>query len=407
MINKIKKALSTRWNMLRARMGNIRHVTNCYDLIVLDDLFPHLTTAFRVAEYSEYLTHFSNVVLFSSAASFAYINEPRNLSAIIAEYTNYHPKLAGKVLQFHPGRKLRARLAYVMFLHNACDFLDVLEKNKLPFIFQLYPGGTFQLNDSESDRKLAKVCGSPYLRHVIVTQLVTYNYLIDKGFCRIAQVTLIYGVVVPLQKLLTSLPARLEYKVSKLTLDICFVAGKYMPAGKDKGYDIFIAAAGKLAQQFSDLRIHVVGPYNDGDVPAPGLAGIITFYGTQPTHFFPAFYARMDAIVSPNQSFVLNEGAFDGFPTASCVEAGACGVALFCTDDLGQNIAFQDKHDIVLIQADADDVAEKVGHYLGQYDQLVALGLRVQQIIKHVFTADVQIKKRIEIIENNLSLVVG
>lgn len=402
MIQKIKNAISTRWTMLRVKMGNSRYVSKYHDLIILDDLFPHLITAFRVAEYSEYLTHFFNSVVYSSAASFAYINEKRSLSAVTAEYTSYYPQLASRVLPFHSARKLRGRLAYVMFLHNAYAFLDVLEKNGIPFIFQLYPGGTFQLNDAESDSKMAKVCGSSCLKHVIVTQLVTYDYLINKGFCRPEQLTLIYGVVVPLQKLLNLLPERLEYKVSKSTLDICFVAGKYMPAGKDKGYDIFIAAAKKLAQQFSDLRMHVVGPYNADDVPAPDLAGIITFYGLQPTHFFPAFYARMDAIVSPNRSFVLNEGAFDGFPTGSCVEAGACGVALFCTDDIGQNIVFEDKLDIVLIQADVDDTTEKVGHYLGRYDHLVALGQHGQRAIKRVFSADIQIKKRIEIIENNL-----
>lgn len=401
MIHKFKNAIATYWATLKVISGN-KLTNKHYDLIVLDDLFPHLTTSFRVAEYSGYLAHFPNSVVYSSAASFAYIKEPRSLSTVTAEYTNYYPQFAGRVLPFHPVRKLSGKLAYVMFLHNAYTFLDVLEKNCMPFIFQLYPGGTFQLNDVESDRKMAKVCGSPYLKHVIVTQNVTYNYLIDKGFCRPEQISLIYGVVVPLQKLLNSLPDRLEYKVSKSTLDICFVAGKYMSVGKDKGYDIFITTAQKLAQQFSDLRIHVVGPYDDTDVPAPDLADIITFYGLQPTYFFPAFYARMDAIVSPNRSFVLSEGAFDGFPTASCVEAGACGVALFCTDDLGQNIAFEDNHNIVLVQADADDIAEKLGQYLGRYDQLVALGKYAQYAIKHIFSIDIQIRKRIEIIENNL-----
>ena len=42
----------------------------------------------------------------------------------------------------------------------------------------------------------------------------------------------------------------------------------------------------------------------------------------------------MDLIISPNVPFVLASGAFDGFPTACCMEAALSGTAMFVTDEL-------------------------------------------------------------------------
>lgn len=396
-----KDAVLVRWKNLKIVLNEIRYPKLTYSLIIFDDLFPHLYTAFRIAEYSAYLHYYSDALVYTTTASFEYVKESRSLSAVLAEYELHYPHLHGRVMHYNPFRKLRGRIGYVTFLHNAFKFVGVMEKNKLPFIFQLYPGGMFRLNEAESDKMLRRVCASPYLRQIIVTQNVTYNYLIKGGFCSPEQVTLVYGVVIPIEKLISPLK-KLKYKINKPTLDLCFVAGKYMPQGRDKGYDIFIAAAKVLIQQFADLRFHVVGPYNETDIPIDELLDRIYFYGTKPTSFFPDFYNQMDAIISPNRSFVLNPGAFDGFPTACCVEAGACGVAIFCTDDLGQNLEFKDNVDIVLLESSVDDVVEKIHRYLANYKQLVDLGQRSKQTVMRVFNSDQQVAKRLLVIDNQL-----
>ena len=379
-----------------------RNRTYKHDLIVLDDLFPHPFSAFRTAEYSAYLLHFPKSVVHCSGAALGYIKESESIDVIIKKFEDKYQNLFSRIVPFQQFSRLDSRLGYVMFLHNAYAFLDTLERNRLPFIFQLYPGGNFRLHDEDSDYKLARVCRSPCLKHIIVTQNLTYNYLLDKGFCKAEQVTLIYGVVLSLNELLDLSIDRALYNISKSTLDICFVSGKYMPVGKDKGYDVFIAAVKQLVLKFPDLRMHVVGPYDASDVPVLEIADRITFYGTQPTHFFSAFYACMDAIVSPNRSFMLAEGAFDGFPTGCCVEAGACGTAIFCTDDLGQNIVFEDKKDIVLIKCEPEDIVEKLSDYFLHYDKLISLGQRTRQTIQNVFSTESQIAFRIKIIEDAL-----
>ena len=55
-----------------------------------------------------------------------------------------------------------------MFLSNAAAFLRTIEKHRLPFVFTLYPGAGFRLNDDVSDRNLRRVCESEYFRGVIV-----------------------------------------------------------------------------------------------------------------------------------------------------------------------------------------------------------------------------------------------
>src|SRR3990170_9092520 len=136
-----------------------------------------------------------------------------------------------------------------------------------------------------------------------------------------------------------------------------------MERGADKGYDVFVEAAKLISRAHEDAFFHVVGPFDETDVDISGLEGRITFYGTRPTEFFPSFYSRMDAIISPNAPFLLAPGAFDGFPTGGCIEAGSCGVAVFCTDPLEQNVAFEEDEEIVIVPRDAGAIGESVSWY--------------------------------------------
>ncbi len=404
MLQRIKNALSTRWNTLMVKAENVWHTNTVHELIILDDIFPYALSSFRIAEYSGYLQNIPTAVVYSSATAFGYVKETRPLTEVIAEYAVQHPLLARRVVPFHPLRKLRGRLGYVMFLHNAYGFLEVLEANKLPFVMQLFPGGNFRLNEAESDRQLARVCGSPCFRYIITTQNIIRDYLVAKGFCRPEQISCVYGLVQPLGLLLGSGVARPAYPAGKATLDVCFVAGKYMPEGRDKGYDLFVAAAKLLAPQFPALRFHVVGSFSETDIPVDELGERITFYGSRPTAWFVDFYARMDAIVSPNRSFVLAPGAFDGFPTGCCVEAGAAGVAVFCTDDLGQNGGFfTDGEDIVLLAAEAADVARKLAPYLAEPGRLRALGRATRGRMARLYDEQARLADRLAVINAQLN----
>ena len=404
MIKRIKHSVAWRLKKYQVILESYRQRKVSHELIILDDLFPYELSSWRFAEYNGYLRHYPTAVAYSTGDTMGYfVKETRSFLSILVEYADQHPEMRGRVQLFHPSRWLRGKLGYVMFLRNADRFLDVLEANKLPFVMQLFPGGGFELNQPESDRQLARVCNSPYLQHIIATQSVTRDYLIAKGFCPPEKITYIYAAVLPMAQYLNSALARPAYPVGKPTLDLCFVASKYMPEGRDKGYDLFIAAAHLLAPQFPALRFHVVGSFGEADIPLGGLAGKIQFYGNRPTAWFVDFYVRMDAIVSPNRPFVLAPGAFDGFPTGCCLEAGAAGVAIFCTDALGQNASFIDGEDIVLLDADAEDVARKLGAYLADPDRLQALGQATRRSIAHFYDEQARLQDRLDVLNAQLN----
>jgi len=101
------------------------------------------------------------------------------------------------------------------FLTNIYENLVWLEKYKIPFVFTLYPGGGFQIEDFTSDYKLQKVLDSPQFRKVIVNQLFTKEYLISKKFCSADKIEFIFGCVVPQHSLNTNLIFKDNYSVQK------------------------------------------------------------------------------------------------------------------------------------------------------------------------------------------------
>jgi glycosyltransferase involved in cell wall biosynthesis len=378
-------------------------------LVILDDIFPHLLSAFRVAEYNAYLERFPNAVVYSTAATFPMISETRSLLEVIHEYEQHYPNLKERVLPMEVGTKLTADLIYMIFINNAFTFIDAIEQSQIPFIFTLYPGGGLQLDDEICDAKLNRVCSSPYLRKVITTQKVTHQYLLDKQFCCADQVELIYGGVLPTERLMQNMPKRKRYLREKQTFDICFVAYKYIERGIDKGYDLFLEVAHRLVQQGShngsDIRFHIVGNFDESDIDVSQIRNKICFYGAQHTDFFPNFYAEMDLILSPNVPFVFRAGGFDGFPTGSCAEAGLSGVAVFCTDLLNQNPGFKDRQEIVIIPRDVQEITQIICYYYRNSEQLYKLAQKGQQVFQRAFHPRSQIAPRLKLLSESLQQI--
>jgi len=326
------------------------------DLLILDTLFPYPLSRFRLEEFCVYLKHFKNSMVLSTGEHLAVVKETKSLSTIINEFENLYPEFIGRTkATTHDIDGYRARLAYLIFLNNVNYFLDSLEKKGIPFIFTLYPGGGFAINQESSDSMLRRIFSSVQFRKVIATQQITYDYLVRNNFCDEDKIVFIYGGFRPQDILNKSKNYKRKFfGFEKNSLDICFVAVKSMPMGIDKGYDVFIEAAKKLVQLHSNINFHIVGNFNEDDMPINGLEGKITFYGFQILDWFDKFYIDKDIILSPNIPFALSKGAFDGFPTGSCVEAGLRKVAVFCTDELKLNNHFTNNEEIVIIPHEVD-----------------------------------------------------
>lgn len=362
-------------------------------LIIIDDLFPNLATAFRIAEINAILKHFHKAVVYSTWPD----------RRAFETYRSHYPQFSRRVHKFHPLRRLAGSAAYVIFLNNIFSHLEGLEQAYLPFVFELYPGGGFCLDDPLSDAHLQRVIKSPMFRKVIATQSVTRDYLLRKKFCRIEEIEFIHGGVL-LSDTLREVPGqRTRYGTNKNTIDICFVADKYAPRGVDKGYDRFIACARILCRRHPEAHFHVVGNFTEADVDVGDLGDHITFYGFQLTPFFPRFYSRMDLILSPNIPFLLAPGKFDGFPTGCCIEAALCGTAVFATDELYLNQGIlKDGEEIVIISSEPEQIAEMVEKYIGDPERLALVAQNGQRATRSLFAVDVQMTPRLRVLSDLL-----
>ena len=99
-------------------------------------------------------------------------------------YFKFYPQDRGRIFWLCPWRQYSFKLAYSVFLCTTYTLLPFYEKNKIPFIFVLYPNGGFGLNNPSSDAMLQKVCSSPYFRGVVCTQPVIEEYLLTRHFCK-------------------------------------------------------------------------------------------------------------------------------------------------------------------------------------------------------------------------------
>lgn len=363
-------------------------------LIIIDDYFPTLATAFRIAEINYILNHFHSANVYSA----------RTGLPAFREYSASYPQFARRVRRFHPLLNLRGSAAYIIFLHNIFRHLKYLERARLPFAFELYPGGTFYLNHVVSDGQLHRVFGSSLFRKVIVTQSVTRDYLLEKKFCRPDQIEFVYGGVFLCDDLHQVSGQTFRYGLNKRGVDICFVASKYTPRGADKGYDRFIEFARILRLRHPEIRFHVVGNFTEEDIELGELRNAIAFYGIQYTPFFPPFYSRMDLIVSPNMPFLLAPGAFDGFPTGCSVEAALCSVAVFLTDPLGLNQnRLRDREDVVIISPEPAEIAATVEEYLADPPRLARLAQSGERAVRKLFDLNSQMAPRLRVLSELLA----
>jgi glycosyltransferase involved in cell wall biosynthesis len=358
------------------------------DLLILDDFFPCPLSNFRYIEFNTYLQNYNALVLTTGKSlPIAQVYKSINKFIKIHPYKN-------RIKIFREERLVKAKLAVLVFQHNTEKFLDYLERNEIPFIFTLYPGGNFKLDDKQGEILLRRIFNSIYFKRVIVTQKITKDYLVEQNLCPVINIEFIYGCPIELNQ-------QVLYKKfeSKIIFNICFVAAKYHPTGMDKGYDIFIETAKKLCKTSSKFKFHVIGGFNCEDIDITEIIDYIQFYGYMDINILREFYENMDIILSPNRSDILSIGAFDGFPTAAVIEAGIKGVIMMLTDDRNQNIYFKNEKDCIFINHNANDICDAIIELCNNNDLMNSISNNGQNTLQTLFSHETQLKKRIEIID--------
>ncbi|MEK6263536.1 MAG: glycosyltransferase, partial [Clostridium sp.] len=374
-----------------------------YDLVIIDDVFPHPVSGFRYQEFLSYFEHIKSIKVLARGTSVHLLGK-KTISELIIDFKRKYPEIGGKLEKFSTFDNIDCKLLYFVFLQNAATFVYMAEARGIPFMFSLYPGGGFGIGNDSSDESLKRVLGSPCFRKVIVTQQATYNYLIDKNFCKPEQIEYIFGVVTPLDKFeRVGYVNKKHYGIDKKNLDICFVAHKYTSYGQDKGYDVFVEVAKQFVKMHSNIHFHVVGNFDEKTIDVFEIKDKITFYGIQSPNWFDEFYKDKDIILSPNIPGMIFTGSFDGFPTASCIDAGLRKTAIFCTDPLDLNNShFKDNEQIVIINSTALKIIDKIDYYYNNPEDLKEICENGYRAIKDLYSFDNQITPRIRSLEANI-----
>ncbi len=371
--------------------------------VVIDPVFPQKEPlAFRNSEINEY---FRKIPRAASYAMYpmqpgpdAWFSHGYGVTREVFEenksgYLRYYPENANKLHYLQKNRDYHFELAYSFFLSETYVLLPFYQKHNIPFIFVLYPGGAFGLDNKSSDAMLRAIFESDQFRGVIVTQQITYDYLMSKKLCPASKVRYIYGGFVQFKT--KEVQPKQYYEKDKSTLDICFVAAKYSERGVDKGYDLFIEVAKKVCKATDDVQFHVVGGFDEQDIDVQDIKDRIHFYGYKRPDFLLDFYTKMDIFLSPNRPGQLFPGNFDGFPLG--IDASYCGAALFVSDELDMNHWYAPGKELEIIPLDVDRIADKVLHYTANPTKLYELAAKGTSRTRELFDVNYQIDQRIEV----------
>lgn len=372
------------------------------DLFIYDNIFPHPISGFRHEEFKSLLNVFKKAKILVEPFSYSVLKTDVKIHKIhIFEFESKFPELKNKFVQKNIGVNINTRLFYCVFLTNIFHNLEWLEKYKIPFVFTLYPGGGFQVEDLISDQRLQRVLVSPQFRKVIVTQLFTKEYLVKNNFCEANKIEYIFGCVVPQLSLNTNISFKEKYP-NKETFDIVFCAAKYMSKGLDKGYDVFIALAHSLIKKYDFVRFHVVGGFDKKEIDITLLDGKIKFYGYQKFDDLAAIYKQMDVIVSPNKPFLCGKGAFDGFPLGTVIEAVLNNVVAIVTDNLNQNTVFENGEEIIIINGDMTSIEKEIINLIQSPKKLLEISQKGRNKFLEIYSNDYQMNPRIKILAEQI-----
>ena len=110
-------------------LAGMRRLTTNADfdhrLLIFDDIFPHMLSAFRIAEFNTYLDEFYGSIVYSTASAFYFIDERRPIEEVIQEYNFYFPENQCKVRKYTHSQDFRGGLAYTIFIDNAFNFIRI------------------------------------------------------------------------------------------------------------------------------------------------------------------------------------------------------------------------------------------------------------------------------------------
>jgi len=111
------------------------------------------------------------------------------------------------------------------------------------------------------------------------------------------------------------------------------------------------------------------------------------------------FLLTQDMMISPNQPYAVSRTEFDGFPTASCVEASLCGVAILCSDELNLN-RFYDPDEMIICDPEPSAILRVIEPLLANPSAITQLGEQGRRKSAMLFSAEAQLLPRTRILRD-------
>lgn len=376
-----------------------------FDLIIFDNFLPSRLSPWRSFEFSEYLEIYKNSKIILSTGNYRNYSLgesfTKNKNYLVKEYPNFKIKLR-KIFLFE---NVNTRLFYCLFFNNISANFEFLKRKNIPFMFTLYPGGGFEINNESINNRLKEICSAQNFKGIIVNQSFIKKYLIKSNICSEDMILYVPGSPTNLD-LVTKEPSSEKFLISQ-ELKIAFVANKYMKGGKDKGFDIFIITALKLLETYPEIEFHIVGDFNPEDLIELVLPNHSNFFfhGQLSMVDLNSLLFNTHIVISPNQPFMLKKYSFDGFPLNSCVLGGLNLNALLMTDYFFEAEASKwenEKHFVKIYPKSEEIVRIVIDLYLDR-EKLYNLALNARDKIIESYSWEKQIKPRIQFIENSIS----
>ncbi|NPT42356.1 hypothetical protein GNZ12_13755 [Paraburkholderia sp. 1N] len=380
------------------------------NLLLLDNSYPSQFSSFRYGELTTYLESFdSSSACVRPDEGISRLGESKEFIELRRALFDEKGIVPERVRRFDSQALATAKVGYTVFLNQADFFFTQIGLPSAEHLaFTLYPGGGFAPDNPKSDLSLRRLCENDRVKKIITTQIVSYRYLLDGGFCDSERILHLFGGIVP--AIFAEKRPKDVKPVNEGALNICFVAQRYSPIGAEKGYDVF-AHVVKIFANSPDINFHVVGGFDETIIDI-GPARNITFYGTRPASFFEGFYQKMDAILSPNIELSALDPSvpkvFDGFPTTCVMEAGLQAAAMFVTDFQRMNRHLDgtpifSAGEMTLIDRDAEAIAATLRRYLGDRQALRDLGEAGRQAVLREYSFERQMKPRLDLLGKYLA----
>jgi glycosyltransferase involved in cell wall biosynthesis len=358
-----------------------------FDLVIMHNDCPSQDD-FHYSELTYYLKELPSSVL---------------LAPMGRNYQRKYPELGSRVIDDDDRFPIHlAKQIYITTLDFAYSSLRRVNDAGVPFVFTLCPNGGFVLSSAEVDRKLRKLCSSPFFQGVIVTERVIYEYVLANALCPHDKMHLIQGRQISTVSQATPTGKR-RWGYDKDHLDICFFARQYSPLVSDVNYEMLTEIADMLHSRHESIRFHVVGVRNPCAIKGFLPGNWMKFYPDLSEDKFDGFFKEMDIILPSLVSRDTMVGIVDNFPEDHCVIAGACGVAVFTTDDFNASESrYTNGDDLIIVNHDVQDIVGKIEYYYRNPEKLKSIGEKGAKTFVDLHGITAQMEPRVKVLRDAL-----